>query len=83
MPEILIYTKKWCGYCSAAKDLLQRLELSFTEVDVTGDQARHEEMLQRSDGRRTVPQIFVDGVGIGGYDDLSRLVREGSFPPNP
>lgn len=83
MPEILIYTKKWCGYCSAAKDLLQRLELSFTEVDVTTDQARLAEMLQRSDGRRTVPQIFVDGVGIGGYDDLSRQVREGSFPPNP
>ena len=83
MPEILIYTKKWCGYCSAAKDLLQRLELQFTEVDVTTDQARLEEMLQRSDGRRTVPQIFVDGVGIGGYDDLNRLVREGSFPPNP
>lgn len=81
MPEILIYTKNWCGYCSAAKELLRRLELPFTEIDVTHDAERYREMLQRSDGRATVPQIFVDGIGIGGYTDLSLLVREGGFPP--
>lgn len=81
MPEILIYTRNWCGYCSAAKELLRRLELPFTEIDVGGDPERHQEMLQRSEGRYTVPQIFVDGVGIGGYTDLSQLVRDGRFPP--
>lgn len=81
MPEILIYTRDWCGYCSAAKELLGRLGLPFTEVDVSHDEPRYREMLQRSDGRYTVPQIFVDGVGIGGYTDLAGLVREGRFPP--
>jgi glutaredoxin 3 len=80
MSEIIIYTKNWCGYCHAAKTLLKQLNLSYKEVDVTHDHAKYEEMLKISSGRTSVPQIFIDGVGIGGYTDLSRLVREDRLP---
>lgn len=81
MPRIVIYTKDWCGYCRAAKQLLERLGCPFEEVDVTRDLATYRRMVQLADGRSTVPQIFVDGVGIGGYTDLARLVSEQRFPP--
>ncbi|MES2626348.1 MAG: glutaredoxin 3 [Pseudomonadota bacterium] len=80
MSEIIIYTKDWCGYCSAAKSLLKQLKLSYKEIDVTYDHAQYAEMLKISSGRTSVPQIFIDGVGIGGYTDLSRLVRENKLP---
>jgi glutaredoxin 3 len=81
MPEILIYTKDWCSYCRAAKDLLRQLGYAYTDIDVTHDSVRLQEMLGRAAGRTSVPQIFIDGHGIGGYSDLSALVREGRFPP--
>ncbi len=81
MNEIVIYTKNSCGYCRAAKQLLQQLGLSYREVDVTTDSAGYKQMVQLADGRSTVPQIFVDGVGLGGYTDLAQLVSEKKFPP--
>lgn len=81
MNEIVIYTKDWCGFCHAAKHLLQQLGQSFQEIDVTDDQTQFREMVKLAAGRNTVPQIFVDGKGIGGYTDLQRLVRENRFPP--
>lgn len=81
MSDIVIYTKDWCGYCRAAKQLLQQLGLGFREVDVTSDIATYKQMVQLADGRTSVPQIFVDGVGLGGYTDLARLVSEQKFPP--
>lgn len=81
MPEIIIYTKDWCGYCRAAKQLLQQLGLAFREVDVTSDVELYRQMVRLAEGRSTVPQIFVDGSGIGGYTDLARLVSEQKFPP--
>lgn len=81
MNQIVIYTKDWCGYCRAAKQLLERLGCDFEEIDVTTDLERYRWMVQLADGRSTVPQIFVDGVGIGGYTDLARLVSEQRFPP--
>lgn len=75
-PDIVIYTKDWCGYCRAAKQVLQQLKLEFEEVDVTHDQVRYEEMLSRSEGRYTVPQIFIDGKGIGGYTELMDMVQQ-------
>lgn len=80
MNDIVIYTKDWCGYCRAAKQLLQQLGLSYREIDVTNDVAAFRDMVQLASGRSTVPQIFVDGVGQGGYTDLVRLVSEGRFP---
>lgn len=73
MPPVTIYTKNWCGYCTRAKDLLARKGVAFTEVEITGDNALRDEMIARAGGRRTVPQIFVGDVHVGGCDDLYEL----------
>jgi glutaredoxin 3 len=81
IPEVLIYTKDWCSYCQAAKALLTQLGYAYHEIDVTHDRERYQEMLALADGRTTVPQIFFDGASIGGYTELSRLIREGKLGP--
>jgi glutaredoxin 3 len=81
--DILIYTKDWCAYCHAAKQLLQELGQDYREVDVTHDSLAYQEMVQLADGRTSVPQIFIDGEGIGGYTELRRLVSENRFPNRP
>jgi len=70
--RVLIYTTSYCPYCFGAKALLRSKNVAFEEIDVTGDPARREEM-ERLSGRRTVPQIFIDGKPIGGFDDARRL----------
>lgn len=80
MPEIEIYTKDWCGFCRAAKDLLTRLGYPYRDIDVTHDLDAYRAMVARADGRNTVPQIFFDGAGIGGYTELAALVRAGKLP---
>lgn len=77
MPEVVVYTKSWCGYCTRAKDLLSRKGVDFTEVEISGDDARRDEMIARAGGRRTVPQVFIGAVHVGGCDDLYRLEGEG------
>jgi glutaredoxin 3 len=72
MPRIVIYTTHYCPYCFSAKALLRSKNLEFEEIDVTDDPARRGEM-ERLSARRTVPQIFIDGVSIGGFDDARRL----------
>lgn len=86
--RVIVYSQPFCGYCSAAKRLLTAKGAAFTEVDVMAEAGRREEMMARSGGRRTVPQIFIDGRHIGGYDDLSALDRAGELdgllaPPTP
>ena len=78
MGEILIYTKDYCGYCARAKALLTAKGAAYTEIDVTHDAALQAEMMERS-GRRTVPQIFIDGRHIGGFDDLAALDAAGEL----
>jgi len=78
MANVEIYSKEWCPYCAKAKALLKAKGLSYQEIDVTADEARQQEMVARS-GRRTVPQIFLDGVSIGGYDDLANLNASGEL----
>ncbi len=73
MEKIEIYSSPFCGYCHAAKRLLAQNGLSFKEYDVMYDAERKREMVARSGGRYTVPQIFVEDVHVGGFDDLSRL----------
>lgn len=73
MPSIEIYTTRTCPYCVAAKALLTRKGIVFTEIDVSGDWKRRQEMAQRANGRMTVPQIFIGSVHVGGYDDLYAL----------
>lgn len=82
MNDIHIYTKDWCSYCHAAKHLLQELGQAYREIDVTHDMAAFAQMVELANGRTSVPQIFVDGLGIGGYTELRRLVSEGRFPPS-
>jgi glutaredoxin 3 len=79
LAKIEIYTTPFCPYCQRAKSLLQRKGAPFEEIDVMMDSDKRAEMMQRADGRRTVPQIFVDGKGIGGCDDLYDLDARGKL----
>lgn len=79
MNTVEIYTSPFCGYCFRAKRLLQTKGVPFTEIDVTADGAARAEMVQRAEGRRTVPQIFIDGTPIGGSDELHALDRAGKL----
>ena len=78
MANIEIYSKDWCPYCKKAKALFKSKGLEFTEVNITSDLDEQERMISRS-GRRTVPQIFIDDVAIGGYDDLAILNDRGEL----
>jgi glutaredoxin 3 len=77
--RVIVYTQPFCGYCTAAKRLLTAKGAAFTEIDVMIEAGKRDEMIERSGGRRTVPQIFIDGRHIGGYDDLSALDRAGKL----
>lgn len=79
MPEIVIYSRPFCSYCELAKSLLKRKGLAFSEVDVGADRSRLSEMLNRSGGRQTFPQIFVGETHVGGYTDLASLDRRGGL----
>ncbi len=80
MQTIELYTSPLCGYCHAAKRLLDAKGAAYAEHDVSRDPARRQEMMDRS-GRHTVPQIFVGGTHVGGYDDLAALERAGKLDP--
>ncbi len=77
MAPVTIYTKSWCGYCTRARALLARKGAAFTEVEISHDPVRRDEMVARAGGRTTVPQIFIGEAHVGGCDDLYRLEREG------
>ena len=77
MARIEIYVKDVCGYCMLAKRLLKSKGQEWEEINVSRDMDRMSEMVERSGGRMTAPQIFVDGNLIGGWDQLSALEREG------
>lgn len=79
MPNIEIYTSPLCGYCHAAKRLLDAKGAGFLEYDVSRDPAKRQEMMQRANGRHTVPQIFIDAHHIGGFDDMAALDRAGKL----
>ncbi len=81
MPSIEIYTTPFCGFCHAAKRLLQSKGASFTEIDLSQQPARRAEMTRRSGGRRTVPQIFVGETHVGGSDELHALDGAGKLDP--
>jgi glutaredoxin 3 len=76
-----IYTTPFCPYCLAAKDLLTRKGVSFTEINVMGDAARRAEMVKRARGGQTVPQIFIGQTHVGGCDDLYELEDTGKLDP--
>lgn len=79
MQNVEIYTSPLCGFCHAAKRLLKQKGVEFSEVDVLRDPGRKPEMIQRANGGRTVPQIFVGETHVGGCDDLYELERAGKL----
>ena len=81
MHTVEIYTSPLCGYCAAAKRLLTRKGVDFTETDVSRDPGARATMLQRANGARTVPQIFIGGTHVGGSDDLHALDQAGKLDP--
>ena len=77
-PDVTIYTRQWCGFCTAAKKLLDQRGVTYTEHDATNSKALREEMVQRS-GRSTFPQIFIGDTHVGGCDDLMAAERTGTL----
>jgi glutaredoxin 3 len=77
--KVEVYSSMWCPFCFRAKMLLKDKGVEFTEIDVDGSPAIRDAMRDRADGRYTVPQIFIDDVGVGGSDDLAALDRSGKL----
>lgn len=79
MAQVEIYTTMFCPYCARARALLEKKGVAFTEIDILEQPNRRSEMIERANGGRTVPQIFIDGEHIGGCDDLVALDRAGGL----
>jgi glutaredoxin 3 len=81
MADVVIYTRPFCGYCARALSLLSQKGVAFTEIEAGMDPDRRREMVQRSGGRNTFPQIFIGGAHIGGCDEMMALERAGRLDP--
>lgn len=79
MPKIEIYTQPWCPYCSAALALLGRKGVEFEQINAPSGSKEREVARERSGGRGSVPQIFIDGAPIGGSDDMAALEKAGKL----
>lgn len=79
MAQVEIYTTMFCPYCTRARSLLREKGVAYVEMDIAEEPRRRAEMIERAGGRSTVPQIFIDGVHIGGCDDLLALDRSGKL----
>tara|TARA_B100000401_G_C52422373_1_gene538795 strand:- start:304 stop:558 length:255 start_codon:yes stop_codon:yes gene_type:complete len=76
MKKITIYTGPFCNYCDAAKRLLDRNKASYKEIDISKVDGAMDEMINKANGKRTIPQIFFDDQHIGGYDEVRALEKE-------
>lgn len=79
MAKVEVYSTEYCPFCVRAKALLKSKGVAFTEIDVTYDPALREKMVERAGGRRTVPEIFINGRIIGGFDELRALDLAGKL----
>ena len=79
MKNIIVYSGPMCNYCDAAKRLLARNNLSYTEIDVSLKEGLREEMTKKASGKRTIPQIFFDDHHVGGYQELRELEINGGL----
>ncbi len=77
--EIVLYTTTFCPYCVMAKQLLASKGVEWEEVDLWDEPHRRPEMVEKAEGRHTVPQIFVNGQGLGGFDDIAALEGQGKL----
>jgi glutaredoxin 3 len=80
--KVTVYSTRHCGFCVAARNLLDNLGIAYENVDVTGDRAARLALVQLAGGRRTVPVIVIDGEVIGGYVELMRLAVSGGLAPS-
>ena len=80
-PDIVVYTSAACTYCDRAKLLLERKGAAFREIRIDRDLSQRDAMLERSGGRKTVPQIFIGARHVGGFDDLAELDAGGELDP--
>ncbi|HNQ91967.1 MAG TPA: glutaredoxin 3 [Alphaproteobacteria bacterium] len=79
MAKVEVYTTDYCPYCVRAKQLLDVKDVDYTEIDVTNDDGARVALVQKAQGRRTVPQIFINDKAVGGYDDLRALEEAGEL----
>jgi glutaredoxin 3 len=79
MAKVELYTTMFCPYCARARSLLAKKGVDYIDIDVMADTSKFDEMLARSGGRQTVPQIFIGGQHIGGSDELAALERQGKL----
>ena len=79
MVPVVIYTRAYCSYCTWAKELLRRKGAAFEEIDVTGHPERRAEMIRRTGGQTTTPQVFIGSTHVGGCDELYALERAGGL----
>ena len=79
MKKVVIYTGPMCNFCSAAKHLLNKKEISYEEINIGYDEKKRDEMLKKSNGAKTIPQIFIDEKHIGGYVELKALEVAGKL----
>ncbi|MFT6450823.1 MAG: glutaredoxin 3 [Halocynthiibacter sp.] len=79
MKPVELYTTPTCPYCVAAKKLLAAKGVSYSDVNVAADPSKRQLMTKRANGRRTVPQIFIGDIHIGGFDELNALNRAGKL----
>ena len=73
MKNVIVYMGPMCGYCDAAKRLLTKKNIPYKEINVALDESKLEEMLKKSNGKRTIPQIFIEDFHVGGYEELRTL----------
>ena len=79
MKKVVIYTGPLCNFCSAAKHLLNKKKINYEEIDIGYDDKKREEMLKKSNGAKTIPQIFIEEKHIGGYIELKALENKGEL----
>ena len=79
MKKVVIYTGPMCNFCSAAKHLLNKKKINYEEIDIGYDDNKREEMIKKSNGARTIPQIFIEEKHIGGYVELKALENKGEL----
>ena len=79
MKNVTVYMGPMCSYCDAAKRLLKRNNIPYNEINIALEEEKREEMLNKSNGKRTIPQIFFNELHIGGYEELRALEKKGEL----
>ena len=79
MKKVVIYTGPLCNYCSAAKHLLNKKKINYTEFDIGVDSLKRQEMQEKTNGAKTIPQIFIGDTYVGGYNELKALENKGEL----